>query len=77
MDKEIAKEIKEIWDKLDEISRKVSVFYDAKHEESTQGITDSQEAMCDMDETYTQRLADIEEALCELAEITDGGNNNG
>lgn len=28
---------------------------------------ESEEALCDLDESYNQRLADIEEALCELS----------
>ena len=34
-----------------------------------QSAEDSEEALCDLDETVAQRLADIEEALCELAEL--------
>lgn len=70
-------EIAKIYDRIREITTWISKYFDERHKESTESITDSEEAMCDMDETYTQRLADIEEALCELAEITDGGENNG
>lgn len=66
-------EIAKIYDKVRELTTRISKYFDRCHEESIEGITDSQEAMCDMDETYTQRLNDIEEALCEISEMT-GGN---
>lgn len=63
------KEITAIWEKLNEIERKLSAFTDTRHAESTERITVSEEALCDVDEAYDQRIADIEDALCEVSEI--------
>ena len=66
------KEISAIWDKLNEIERKLSKFYDERHNENADRITSSEEALCDVDEAYDSRMADVEEALCDLSEMMEG-----
>ena len=66
------KEIGAIWDKINELERKISKFYDEKHKRNADRINASEEALCDIDEVYDGRIADVEEALCELSESMEG-----
>lgn len=72
MEKEYLHEIKAIWDKIGEIERKLSAFYDDRHAENADRIDASEEGLCDIDEAYDQRVADVEEALCEISEMMEG-----
>lgn len=69
MDKTTLQEIAALWEKTNEIERKLSVFTERRHEENAERITSSEEALCDVDEVYDQRMAEVEEALCEISEL--------
>jgi len=62
------KEITALWEKIGELERKLSAFTEMRHEESSTRISDNEEALCDLDESYFTKVADIEEALCDLSE---------
>lgn len=69
MKKDTLQEIAKIWEKLNEISKKLSDFTDSRHAESVERLNISDEALCDIDEIYDGRVADMEEALCEISEM--------
>ena len=65
----ILKEVSAIWDKLNEIEKKLSAFTDIRHDQNAARITDEEEALCDLDEAYSEHVAELEEALCEVTEM--------
>lgn len=60
--------IKQIKKRINELSISISQFYDGCHQQSTDGIVDLENSVCELSEATDQSLADIENALCELSE---------
>ena len=69
MDKDTIHEIKRIWEKLNEFSKKLSDFTNVRHAESVERLDIADEALCDLDTVYSDKAAELEEALCEISEM--------
>lgn len=63
------------WYEIDHHSRYVDKWSPIK-EQIENGIADSQDAVCELDENTDVRMSALEDAICELDEIINGGNDN-
>ena len=60
------------WYELKDHSRYIDYFTPLK-EQITEGITDSQNATCELSEEVDERITDVELAICELSEMLEEG----
>ena len=65
---EMLHEIRELWNKYNELSASISKYFDNRHEESQIGIHDNQSGLFDVAEV----VSDQQQGLFELAEIVSG-----
>lgn len=61
------KEFAELSRRLTEMDKKLSDYIDLRHETSTNSITNSEDALCEISTDITKRLTDVEDALCDLS----------
>lgn len=61
-------EITALWEKMNSVEQKLGKVIDMLNDKTQIRITESEEALCDVDENFTERIDAVEEALCELSE---------
>lgn len=68
MDRQTNLEITALKDRINELGQRISEHYMGLHEQSTEGIVESQDAILEVSEDTDARIAEIEDALIELSE---------
>lgn len=67
MTDDVIREFAELSRRLTEMDKKLSDYIDLRHETSTNSITNSEDALCEISTDITKRLTDVEDALCDLS----------
>lgn len=59
-------EILQLKNRINDLEGRVSKFYDEKHAESLDLISQDEDAICELSEETSESISDLEDAICEL-----------